>query len=188
MFYYIFQEDGACWYRGAVYQILKTFELRQRQTGVTLPMGQRQNPVMGVQRSAARPRAATPRKSLARRIMHRPCLLQSQGAGVPRNSFYPRPVVEQETEIRLPPIELPDPEGFYASLVLRQIRSPLLPGWELSKDDCSSPQSSAAHRSVAAQTTREGACCGTGPEPLETLLVEMALRRVQTPDLGGRSS
>jgi hypothetical protein len=173
------------------YWIPRTFQLRQRQIDVTLPMGQRQNPAMSLLRSATPSRAVTSQESLARRIVHRPCPVRSQKAAVPLHSCFPNPVVRQETEIfvSLPFIDLPDREGFYASLVLRKVRAELQSRWELSECDGASPKWNAVDQPSAAQTLREVARCGTaGGEPLETLLAEMARCYVQTPVLGGRSS
>lgn len=124
------------------YWIPRTFQLRQRQIDVTLPMGQRQNPAMSLLRSATPSRAVTSQESLARRIVHRPCPVRSQKAAVPLHSCFPNPVVRQETEIfvSLPFIDLPDREGFYASLVLRKVRAELQSRWELSECDGSSPK------------------------------------------------
>ena len=165
------------------YWIPKTSQLRQRQMSVNLPMGQRQNPALGVLRSG---RTATSHGSLARRSVRRPCLVQSQNAAVPLHASCPDPIVPPETKIFLPLpfIDLPDPEGFYAGLVLRKIRARLQPGWELSKGNGSSPKRNTVDRPTATQMSSEVARCGTGGESLETLLVEMARRHVQTPVLG----
>lgn len=187
MFYYVSQEDRACWYQGAVYRIPKTLQLRQRQMGVTLPMGQRQNPARGVSRSA---RLSPTHGTLARRGVRRPCLVQTQKTAVPLNSSCPDPAVRQEAEIFVsaPLIELPDPEGFYASLVLRKVRAELEPRWELSECNSSSPKRTVVDRPSAAKISSKVARCGTAGEPLEMILAEMALRYMQTPVLGGRSS
>jgi hypothetical protein len=172
------------------YRVPKTFQLRQRQMSVNLPMGQRQNPALGVLRSGEHARTAPSHGSLARRSVRRPCFVQSQNAVVPLAASCPDPIVPQETEIflPLPLIDWPDPEGFYAGLVLRKIRARLKPGWELSKGNGSLPKRKTVDRPTAAQMSSEVVGCGTGGESLETLLVEMARRHVQTPVSGGGSS
>ena len=191
MFYYMFQEDRAGWYQGAVLPDTKTFQLRQRQMSVSLPMGQRQNLALGLLRSGEHPRTAASHGSLARRSVGRPCLVQSQNAVAPPNaSCLPRPRSQQETEIFLPRplIDLPDPEGFYAGLVLRKIRARLQSRWELSKGDGSSLRRNTVDRPTTTQMSSEVTRCGTGSESLETLLVEIARRHAQTPVFGGGSS
>jgi hypothetical protein len=170
------------------YWILKSSQLRQRQIGVTLPMGPRQNPAMS--RSSTPSRAVTSHESLARRTVRRPCPVRSQNAAVPLHSCFPNPVVRQETEdfVSLPFIDLPDPEGFYARLVMRKVRAELQSRWELSESDSSSPKRNAVDQPSAAQTLREVPRRGTAGEPLETLLAEMARCYVQTSVLGRRSS
>jgi hypothetical protein len=159
--------------------------------GCDVANGTAANPAMSLLRSATPSRAVTSQESLARRIVHRPCPVWSQKAAVPLHSCFTNPVVRQETDIlvSLPFIDLPDAEGFYASLVLRKVRAEFQSRWELSECDGASPKWNAVDQPSAAQTLREVARCGTaGGEPLETLLAEMARCYVQTSVLGGRSS
>jgi hypothetical protein len=160
----------------------------KRQMSVSLPMGQGQNSATGVLATPARPRTATSHESLARRVDHSRCCVQSQKTAVALNSSCPEPVVEQEIEIfvPLPLIELPDPEGFYASLVLRKIRAEFPPSWKTGVG--SSCKWNTVDRAAAAQTSSEVAHCGTSGEPIEMLLADMVRRSVQTPVLEGRSS
>jgi hypothetical protein len=188
MFYYGFQEDRAYWYQGAVYWIPRTFQLRQRQMRVNLPMGQGQNSAIGVLRAAAHPRTATPHESLTRRVARSRCFVETQNAAVALNGSCPESVVRQEISVPLPLIELPDPEGFYAGLVLRKIRAESQPGWEPSEAEGSSQRWNTVDRPVAAQTSGEVARRGTSGEPIEALLVEMARRHVQTSLFRRRSS
>ena len=145
---------------------------------------------MGVLCSALPSRAVTSHESRARRIVRPACHVQPQEAAVPLHSCFAGPVVQRETRIvvPLPLIELPDPEGFYASLVLRKVRAEIKPGGDLREWNGFSPKWNAVDRPSVAQTSREVARCGTPGEPLETHLAEIALRYVQTPVLGGRSS
>jgi hypothetical protein len=172
------------------YWIPRTFQLRQRQIGVTLPMGQRQNPAMSLLRSATPSPAVTSQEPLAKRMVHRPCPVRSQNAAGSLHICFPNPVVRQETEIIVsrPFIDLPDAEGFYASLVLRKVRAELQSRWELSECDDSSAKWNAVDQPSAAQTLPEMARCETAGEPLETLLAEIARYYVQTSVLGRRSS
>jgi hypothetical protein len=190
MFYYRNQEDRAGWSQGVVYRIPRTFRLRQRQMSVSLPMGQGQNVATGALRTAARPRTATSLASVARRFVRSRCYVQSQKTSVALNSSCPEPVVQQGTEISvpLPRIELPDSEGFYAGLVLRKIRAASRPGWEFRESEGSSPSLNTVDRSAVAQTPSEVARHRTSGDPIETLLVEMARRHVQTSLFEERSS
>lgn len=170
------------------YWILRTFQLRQRQIGVTLPMGQRKNPAMSLLQSATPSRAVTSQESHARRMVRRTRPVRSQNAAVPLH--FPNPVVRQERQIfvSLPFIGLPDPEGFYANLVFRKVRPELQPRWKLSECDGSSPKWNAGDQPSAAQTLHEVARCEATGESLESLLAEMVRRYVQTSVLGRRSS
>jgi hypothetical protein len=190
MFYDRFQEDRACRYQGAVFLDPRPFQPRQKANDVSLPMGQGQNSATGVLATPARPRTATSHESLARRVDRSRCCVQSQKTAVALNSSCPEPIVQQEIEIfvPLPLIELPDPEGFYASLVLRKIRAEFPPGWKMSEGVGSSCKRNTVDRAAAAQTSSEVAHCGTSGEPIEMLLADMARRSVQTPVLEGRSS
>lgn len=172
------------------YRIPRTFQLRQRQISVSLPMGQGQNSAREVLWTAARPRTAIAHESMARRVVRSRCFAQPQNAAVALQSSCPEPVTQRETAIFVlpPPIALPDPEGFYASLVLRKVRAVLQPRSEVSKTDGSLPKRNAVDRSPAARISNDVARCEAVGEPSETLLAEMARRYVQTPVLGGRSS
>jgi hypothetical protein len=166
------------------------FRLRQRQISVSLPMEQGQNSARQVLPTAARPRTAIARESIARRVERSRCFAQPQNAAVGLQSSCPEPVIQQETAIFVlpPPIALPDPEGFYASLVLRKVRAVLQPRSEVSKIDRSLPKRNAVDRPPAARISSDVARCEAVGEPSETLLAEMARRYVQTPVFGGRSS
>jgi hypothetical protein len=172
------------------YRIPRTFQLRQRQMSVSLPMGQGQNVATGVLRTAARPRTATSLESVARQFVRSRCYVQSQKTAVALNSSCPEPVIQQGTEISvpLPRIELPDSEGFYAGLVLRKIRAASRPGWEFRESEGSSSSLNTVDRSAVAQTQSEVARHGTSSGTIETLLVEMARRHVQTSLFEERSS
>ena len=161
----------------------------KRQMSVSLPMGQGQNSATGVLATPACPKTLTSHESVARRVDHSRRCLQFHKTAVALNSSCPEPVVDQGINIvvPLPLIELPDPEGFYASLVLRKIRAEFPPGWKTGLD--SSCKWSTVDRTAAAQTPSEVvANCGTSGEPIEMLLADMALRAVRTPVLEGRSS
>jgi hypothetical protein len=153
-------------------------------------MGQGQNSATEVLRTAARRRTATSHESLARRIDRGRCCVQSQKTAVALNGSGPEPVIQQETEIFVPRplIDLPDPEGFYASLVLRKIRVEFQAGWKISEGVGSSCTWNTVDRAAAAQTSSEVAHGGTSGEPIEMLLADMARRSVQTTVLEGKSS
>ena len=172
------------------YWIPRMFRLGQRQISVSLPMEQGQNSARQVLPTAARPRTAIARESIARRVERSRCFAQPQNAAVGLQSSCPEPVIQQETAIFVlpPPIALPDPEGFYASLVLRKVRTVLQPRSEVSKIDRSLPKRNAVDRPPAARISSDVARCEAVGEPSETLLAEMARRYVQTPVFGGRSS
>jgi hypothetical protein len=185
-----FRKDGACRYQRAVLLDTKNFPTAPKANRCDFANWTTANPTMSLLRSATPSRAVTSQESLGRRIVHRSCPARSQKAAVPLHCCFPNPVVRQETEIfvSLPFIDLPDPEGFYASLVLRKVRAELHSRWELSGCDGSSPKWNALDQPSAAQTLREVARCGTAGEPLETLLAEMARRYVQTSVLERRPS
>jgi hypothetical protein len=185
-----FKKIGLIGIKARFYRIPRTFQLRHRQMSVGLPMGQGQNVARGVLPTAACPRAATSYHSVARRTVDCRCFVESQDAAVALNRSCPEFVVQQGTEIfvPLPRIELPDPEGFYAGLVLRKIRAESQPRWELSEDEGSSQTWNILGRPTAAQASSEPVRRGTSGEPIETLLVEIARRHAQTPLFRRRSS
>ena len=183
-------------------QIPEMFEPCQKLAGVILAMGQQQNPAIRVARPMAPPWAAVCQESLDRRKERR------RHRGHPRNEVVLREicsaklVVDPKTETLgpLPPIEWPDANGFYANLVLRQVRARLQPGWSSSGRGRLSAEWKVGGRSVVAPSARakspsplEGpltvaqvASAGALREPFETLLTELAQRRVQLPASGGR--
>jgi hypothetical protein len=177
------------------YRIPRTFQLRQRQISVSLPMGQGQNSAREVLRTAARPRTAIAHESMARRVVRSRgsapgSSAQPQNAAVALQSSCPGPATQRETAIFVlpPPVALPDPEGFYASLVLRKVRAVLRSRSEVSKTDGSLRKRNAIDRPPAARISSDVARCEAVAEPSETLLAEMARRYLQTPVFGGRSS
>jgi hypothetical protein len=164
------------------HRIPRTFQLGKRQMSVSLPMGQGQNVVAGVLRTAVRPRTATLLECVTKRFVRSRCYIQSQKTAVALKGTCGEPVIQQGTESSgpLPRIELPDSEGFYAGLVLRKIRAASRPGCEFRESESSSCSLNTVDRSAAAQTPNEVAHQGTSGGPIETLLVEMARRHVQT--------
>jgi hypothetical protein len=182
MFYYRIQEDRTGWYQGVVLPDTKNFPTAPKANECEFANGTRTNVATGVLRTAARPRTATSLESVARQFVRSRCYVQSQKTAVALNSSCPEPVIQQGTEISvpLPRIELPDSEGFYAGLVLRKIRAASRPGWEFRESEGSSSSLNTVDRSAVAQTQSEVARHGSSSGPIETLLVEMARRHVQT--------
>jgi hypothetical protein len=185
------------------YQIPEMLRTAPKAYGCDLPMGQRQHPAMRVLRSGTRPRSAAFQESLANRKEYRHhCPVRSQDDTVLWDDSSQKPAVDQKAETlgQLSPIEWPDEDGFYSSLVLRQVRARFQPGRKLNERGCSPSDWKTVDQSVAAQgtksafeleailTTAKVACSGTSREPLETLLAELAQRHVQTPALRGACS
>lgn len=181
-------------------QIPEIFEPRQNLAGVTLAMGQQQNPAIRVARPTASP-AAVCQESPGRRKERRWHRGHPRNKGVHRENCSAKPVVDLKTETLgpLPPIEWPDANGFYANLVLRQVRARFQPGWNSSGGHGRLPAEwKVGSRSIVAQSARakspsplegrltvaEVASAGALREPFETLLAELAQRKVQLPASG----
>ena len=166
-----------------------------------LAVGQQQNPAIRVVQSTTRPRAAACQETLSIRKERRWYRGQPRTEVSLRKNSSAKPVVDPRMESlgSLPPIEWPDADGFYAALVLRQMRARFQQGWNLSEHGRASAQRTLGGPSLAAKSARAKlplpsgeslivaeASAGVLGEPFETLLTELAQRRVRLPASGRR--
>ena len=182
-------------------QIPGIFEARQRLAGVTLAVGQRQNSAIRVARPTTRPAATVCQAYPAIQKEHRWYRRHSRTEVNLCENCSPKPVIDPKTESLgpIPALEWPDADGFYAALVLRQVRARFQLRWKSTERMWSVASTVDGGRPmVAAKSARaklslrireslivaEVASARVLGEPFETLLTQLAQRRVQLPVSG----
>jgi hypothetical protein len=160
------------------------FAPRKKLADVTLAMGQQQNPAIGVVRPTGPEWAEVHQESPGRRKEHWRHRDHSRNEAVLRQTSRAKAVADpkRETLCPLPSIEWPDANGFYANLVLRQVRARLGGRAVVAPSARTKPPVPLK----GSLTVTEVAGAGAVREPFETLLTELARRTVQRATSVGR--